>query len=229
MGQIIAIGGGGLSGTTRYVLERYILAQTGKPRPKVCLLPQASAEAGSVIGQFFTAMVELDAYPSWVSLFGRVQVGWQDHLLSQDVIYVGGGNTRSLLALWREWGMDEVLRQALDRGIILAGVSAGAVCWFEQCVTVSVPPIAVIPGLGFVAGSFCAHYDSQPQRRPQYLRMIEAHQVKGGFALQDDTALHLVDGELQQVITARREARVLRVSHDGVTAVESTLDYQYLS
>jgi len=229
MAHIIAIGGGGLSKMDHYVLERYILEQTGKDRPRVCYLPQASAESESAILNFFQAMIELDAHPSWVSLFGRVEVGWQDHLLSQDVIYVGGGNTRSMLALWREWGIDAVLKQALDRGIILAGVSAGAICWFEQCVTDSVWPLGSLQGLGFVAGSCCPHYDGEPERRPSYLRMIERGAVKDGYALQDGTAAHIVDGALQQVITSQPQARAFYVYRDGTMAIEKELDYQYLA
>jgi len=104
--------------------------------------------------------------PSWTSLFGIVKPGWREHLLAQDIIYVGGGNTRSMICLWREWGADEVLREAYEAGILLCGVSAGAICWFEQGVTDSVWPLGVLPCLGLLPGSCCPHYDSEAERRP---------------------------------------------------------------
>ncbi len=136
MQQIIAIGGGGYaSRPSDFVLEEYILAQANASRPKVCYLPQAGGESREYIVRFYEAFTKLGALPSWFSLFGRVAGDWPAHLLDQDVLYVGGGNTRSLLALWREWGVDIVLRQALEQGVVLAGVSAGAICWFQQGIT----------------------------------------------------------------------------------------------
>ena len=126
--QIIASGGGGFGRTLETLpQERYILEQCGAERPKVAFLPQASCEDGGYVASFYEAFTRLGAEPTTVSLFGVVKPEWQERLLSQDVIYVGGGNTRSMLALWREWGVDQVLRQAWENGTILAGVSAGVI------------------------------------------------------------------------------------------------------
>src|SRR5437879_2510281 len=117
MRQIIAIGGGGFGGSDKtLLLERYLLEQiqnrADKAAPRVCFLPQASAESSEYITRFYETFCSLGALPSWISLFGRVEDNWKEKLLAQDLIYVGGGNTRSMLSLWREWGMDKVLVEA---------------------------------------------------------------------------------------------------------------------
>ncbi len=137
--QIIAIGGGGFTNPDKSMkLEQYILRQCGSVNPKICFLPQASAESQDYVVKFYDCFNKLGAKPSWISLFGRVESSWKEKLLEQDIIYVGGGNTKSMLALWRVWGMEDVLLQAYQKGIILSGISAGAICWFEQCVTDSI-------------------------------------------------------------------------------------------
>lgn len=207
--QIIARGGGGFSkNPVEARFEQYLLQQTGKERPKVCFLPQASNENRDYITRFFELFCALPAQPSWLSLFGRVEPGWQEHLLQQDLIFVGGGNTRSMLALWREWGVDTVLRQAYEQGIVLAGSSAGAICWFEYGITDSVWPLGVLPGLGFLPGSCCPHYDDEPERKPAYSAMTKMGKVVPGIALDSYAAAHYVDGELYAVITAPNKKAV---------------------
>lgn len=200
--QIIAIGGGGFGRTgTPTALETYLVAQTGKQQPKVCFLPQASAESHDYIERFKQTFNALNAQPTWVSLFGRVNPDWKEILLAQDLIYVGGGNTRSMLALWREWGVDDILRQAYDQGTVLAGVSAGALCWFEQCITDSVWPLGVINGLGLIKGSCCPHYDSEPERRPTFTAKVAAQEVQPGIGLEDGVAAHFIDGNLAKIVS----------------------------
>jgi len=229
MQQIIAIGGGGYaSRASDLVLEDYITAQSNAARPKVCYLPQAGGEAREYIVRFYEAFTKLGAQPSWFSLFGRVAADWSDFLLAHDILYVGGGNTRSMLALWREWGVDGVLRRALEAGIVLAGVRAGAICWFEQGITDSNDQLGVLDCLGFVGGSCCPHYDSEPERKPACQALIAQGQALAGFALDDGAAVHMVDGQLKQVITARVEARGYRIDRQGNEAVESVLPAVYL-
>jgi len=148
-----------------------------------------------------------------VSLFGIVKPGWRERLLEQDVIYVGGGNTRSMLCLWREWGVDEVLREAYNKGILLCGVSAGAICWFEQGVTDSVWPLGVLPCLGLLPGSCCPHYDSEEERRPSFLRMTRETAILPGLALDDLCMAHFVDDELHRIISASEAAQAYRVDN----------------
>jgi len=225
--HIVAMGGSSAD-PANPLLERYLLRLTNQQQPRVCFLGQASAESADYTVNFYHSFTRLGAIPSHVSLFGRVQQGWREHLLSQDVIYVGGGNTRSMLALWREWGVDEVLAQAADRGIILAGVSAGMICWFEQAVTDSVWPLGIINGLGYLPGSACPHYDGEPERRPTYLRMIEDGIALPGLALQDGVAAHFVDGDLHQVVTSRRGSQGFYVSVQNGEVVEEPLQTRFL-
>src|SRR4051794_28720269 len=139
--QIIALGGGGLSlAPEDLALAGYVLYQSGKERPKVCFIPTASGDSDRDIRRFYECFCTLPCQPRHLSLFAPPSDDLEIFVLDQDVIYVGGGNTRNLLALWREWGLDQMLRTACDRGIVLAGVSAGSICWFEQGVTDSLTP-----------------------------------------------------------------------------------------
>jgi peptidase E len=221
MQQIIAIGGGGYAAqASDIVLEEYVLAQTHVPRPKVCYLPQAGGESREYIVRFYEAFTRLGAMPSWFSLFGRVAEDWQASLLSHDVLYVGGGNTRSMLAVWREWGVDVVLRQALEQGIVLAGVSAGAICWFEQGINDAGDPLR---GLGFLAGSCCPHYSGDPDHTLAYRERVARGQALPGLALDDGAAAHFVDGQLSQIVTARPEARGYQLVRQHDNALETVL------
>lgn len=227
--QIIALGGGGFSMEPHdLTLDRYILEQVGVERPKVCFLGQASAESPIYVTRFYDAYTKLDARPSWFSVFGSVTNDWRDFLLDQDMIFVGGGNTRSMLALWREWQIDDALREAYENGVVLAGISAGAICWFEQGVTDSVWPLGVMPCLGLLPGSACPHYDGESDRRPAYTRMVKEGMAMAGLALDDSAAAHFVDGELKQIVTASQQARGYRVEKIGGEAVETSLDRVYL-
>lgn len=227
MKQFVAMGGSSPD-PANPLLERYILRLTNQQHPRVCFLGQASAESAEYTVKFYEVFTRMGAIPSHLSLFGRVPQGWQEHLLAQDVIYVGGGNTRSMLALWREWGVDEVLAQAAERGTLLAGVSAGMICWFEQAVTDSVWPLGIIRGLGFLPGSACPHYDAEPERRPTYIRMIEDGIAMPGLALQNAVAAHFVDGELHEVVSAKRGSQGFYVSVQDGAVTESPLQTRFL-
>lgn len=153
----------------------------------------------------------------------------EDFLLEKDAVYVGGGNTRSMLVLWRDWGLDSYLRKAYDRGILLAGLSAGANCWFEQCSTDSVPgALRMLPGLGFLAGSFCPHYDGEAARRPAFHRLLAEDKIKPGFAAEDGAALHFVNEQLIGAVSSRPSAQVYRVEKQAGQVVEERLVIQYL-
>lgn len=230
MKQIVALGGGGFSmEPDNLVLDQYILNLTGKERPKVCFLPQASVESQIYVVNFYKAFTELNAIPSWLSLFGSVPHDFADSLLQQDVIYVGGGNTKSMLALWRAWGVDEILKQAYQNGTILAGISAGAICWFEECVTDSVYPLGTIDGLGLLKGSACPHYDGEADRRPKVLELIKDNEILPCTALYDYAASHYIDGELHKVITSRENAKAFHVSLIDGDAHETPLKTEFLS
>lgn len=209
MRQIIALGGGFSTEPGSPALDHYVLAQTGKKTPKVCFLPTASADSQDYIDRFYAAFSPLSCEPSHQPLFDSPPRDIPQFLLSQDVIYVGGGNTKNMLAIWRAWGLDEVLRTAWERGIVLCGISAGALCWFDAGSTDSVPgALTPLRGLGFLQGSFSPHYDSEPGRRSAFHRMIFDGALPPGVALDDGVALHYVERQLNRVVR----------SHDGPTA-----------
>jgi peptidase E len=142
-----------------------------------------------------------------------------------DIIYVGGGNTRSMLAVWREWGVDDILRDAWQNGTILCGPSAGAICWFEQGTTDSLPgSVTPVTGLGFLSGSCCPHYDGEPMRRPAYLRMIGDGTLKDGYALDDFVGILVRGDKVVEVISARTGARAYYVQRQGGEVIETPLD-----
>lgn len=223
MAQIIAIGGAGFADEDLKLI-RYIIQQTGKERPKACFLPQASAENQDYVTMFFSVFERFNCPCTWLSLFGRVSVDLEALLLEQDIIYVGGGNTKSMLALWRAWNVDHILEKAMNNGTILCGSSAGGICWFEQCVTDSLWPLVGIGGLGFLPGSACPHYDGEPERRPTYLRMVENGEVVPGIALCDSAAAHYVDGTLKQVVIARPDAKAFYVGKTNGKTEEKPIE-----
>ncbi|OGT07423.1 MAG: hypothetical protein A2X78_01035 [Gammaproteobacteria bacterium GWE2_37_16] len=223
MKQIIAIGGGGFrSEKSNLKIEKYLLAQTKRERPKICLLPQASREAEGYILKFFETFVKFGAEPSWVSLFGKVEDSWKKTLLEQDIIYVGGGNTKSMIALWKTWELDKVLLEAYNKGIILSGSSAGGICWFEQGITDSVWPLGTVEGLGFLEGSFCPHFVTEPERQQVYRDKVNTGEIKPGLALDDEMAAHFIDGKLGRIITgvAGRKALKIEVGKEVVLDVK---------
>lgn len=159
MKHIIAMGHGGFSmDANNLVLDHYVCEQSGKAHPSVCFLPQASGEAPNYIINFYKAFTTLEAKPSHLSLFRPPTSDLESFILDKDIIYVGGGNTKSMLALWREWELDIILRKAWEQGVVLAGLSAGAICWFEQGSTDSIPGrLSALDCLGYLPGSYCPH------------------------------------------------------------------------
>lgn len=206
--QIISIGGGGFYRAAENLeLEKYIIRQSGAENPRVAFVPTASGEPDHYIASFYAAFLKLGCRPSVLTLFKRTP-DLRSFLLAQDVIYVGGGNTKSLLAVWRDWGVAEVIREAWESGVVLAGVSAGAICWFEQGLTDSfsdgLRPLAC---LGFLSGSCCPHYDGEPQRRPSYHRLLASGDISAGVAIEDWTGVHFKEREIYKVISSKRGAR----------------------
>ena len=231
MKQIIAMGGGGFSmEPDNLALDRYVLRQTQKPVPSVCFLPTASADSESYCLRFLAAFSTFECRPSYMSLFKLPTKDIEGFLLSNDVIYVGGGNTKSMLALWREWGLDVILRKAWEQGVVLAGLSAGAICWFEQGITDSIPgDLTALPCLGLLAGSCCPHYDGEAERRPQYHRLLGEGIVESGYALDDGAAVHFLNDSIHEAVSSRPHARAYYVRHDNGQVTEQPLPIRYLN
>ena len=224
------MGGGGFSMEPENpLLDEFVLGLTGKVHPRVCFLATATGDSERYLANFYTAFAEQTA-ASHLPLFVRDGRDPREHLLQQDVIYVGGGNTANMLAIWRLHGVDEILREALAGGAVLCGLSAGAICWFECSVTDSFGPLAPLQdGLGFLPGSACPHYDGEVDRRPAYHALVGDGTLTAGHAADDGAALHFKGTELVEAVSSRPEARVYRVERgaDG-SAVETALPTRYL-
>jgi dipeptidase E len=218
-GQILAMGGGGFMAEPDSALDRFLLSLSNAERPRVCFLPTPSGDADRAIAAFFEAFSGRNCEPSCLRLFGMPERP-AEHLAAQDVIYVSGGNTANALALWRLHGIDVALRAAWERGAVLGGVSAGANCWFESCVTDSFGPglDALYGGLGILPGSFCPHYDGEERRRPAYRDLVE-NGFPSGYAADDCAAFHFVGSELREVVSSRPGAFGYRVEPDAETAI----------
>ena len=209
-------------------LDAYVLALSGTPRPKICFLPTASGDAATYITKFYEAFGER-AEAVHVALFGRPRTDIAALLTSQDIVYVGGGNTANMLAVWRVHGVDRMLKAAWERGVILTGVSAGMICWFEAGVTDSFGPLAALrDGLGFLSGSACPHYDGEMDRRPTYQSLVRAG-FPEGYAADDGAALHFIGTALETCVAGRPGARVYRVGVADEVAVETPLPVRVLS
>jgi dipeptidase E len=225
--QIVAMGGGGFAvkGAPRS-LHRYILALSGKGRPRVAFVATASGDAPVYVRGFHKRMSQLDCIHVDVPLFfiGSRGPSPAEVLARQDVIFVGGGNTANMLAIWRLHGIDKAMRAAWKRGCILAGASAGMICWFECGVTDSFGPLRELKdGLGFLGGSACPHYDGEVHRRPTYRRLVATKVLPGGVAADDGAALHFVGTRLLRSIASRPGASAYSVVRGKKGFVEQPL------
>jgi peptidase E len=229
MSDIIAIGGAGFLAEPRnYALEKYILEQTGKEQPNVLMIATARGDDAEYVEKFHAAFGALGARTQHLPFFHRTP-DLRSAVLAQDAIFVGGGNTKSMLAVWREWGLPQILELAHERGIVLGGQSAGAICWFEQGVTDSwADRLRPLSCMGFLPGSCCPHYDGEVERRPAYQSMVQNGELKGGYAIEDAVAAHFRDGRLERVVSKKAGAKAYYVCADAGTVKEVALDVTLL-
>jgi dipeptidase E len=218
--RIVAMGGGGFMMDGR-ALDDYVLGLTGKARPRVCFIPTAGGDNAEKVALFHESLGDR-AETAVLSLFWREVDDIERFLGAQDVIYVSGGNTANMLAVWRLHGVDAALRRAWEAGVVLCGLSAGANCWFEGCSTdsfgVGLEPMN--DGLAFLPGSFCPHYDGEPLRQPTYTRWVAEGALPPGWAADDGVALCFEGTELAEAISERDGGRAFRVEADGERPLE---------
>jgi len=210
--HIVAMGGGQWPDDPIY---RYIFELTGAARPKVLSVPTATGDDDRSVAAFFRAFPAGRWEPTVLALFERTVRDLRSFVLSHDVVLAGGGNTVNMLAVWRAHGLDEILREAWDAGVVLAGGSAGANCWFEASTTDSFLLGRADPltdGLGIVPGSFCPHFDSEPARRPEFHRLVGEGVLPPGIACDDLAAVHLVGDEVAEVLASDQGACARRVA-----------------
>jgi len=212
-GHIIAIGGGGFGRNPNHrKIEKYILKLTGKEKPNIVFIPTASAENQAYIIQFYKCFTKMSCEPSHVTFFQRTPK--LDSIINKaDVIYVGGGNTKSMLAVWQEWKLDKLLLKAYNNGKILCGVSAGAICWFEQGITDSwASNINVMDCLGFLPEMACPHYQEEKDRRPDVHKMLKQGRCGPGWAIDGGAAVHFKNGKYYKSIQFYSDSYVHYVS-----------------
>ncbi|RDI64004.1 Type 1 glutamine amidotransferase-like domain-containing protein [Nocardia pseudobrasiliensis] len=208
----IVLLGGGFLGDRDARLDEYVLANVESDCPRVCFLPTAGGDARQDIERFYAAFEGSHCVPGHLSLFHDIPDDIAAVVAAHDVFYVGGGSTANLLVVWRLHGLDRLLAEAYRRGAMLCGISAGAACWFDGCVTDSFGPMRELhDGLGLLPGSFCPHFDSEPDRAPLYTRAVATGSLPGGWALDDGAAVLFRDEQPVDVVATTAESSLLRV------------------
>ena len=202
-------------------------------RPTVLYLPTAQGDSYDSIARFHNAFERFNCTPRVLAVFRpawrRQPEDFEAAIVSSDIVYVAGGNTRAMIAVWREFGIDIALRKAWERGVVLAGVSAGALCWFEEGHTDSDPRgLAKMGCLGFLKGSFSCTFNDDPRRRPSYMELVRSGQIKPGYAVDTGAALHFVDHGLHKAVSSRPNAGARRFSAEKGDLEESPLTVEYL-
>jgi len=230
---VLAVGGGMLMPRDAVPLQvKYAIELTGQARPRLCVLNTAVGDDPNAYLRFYDRLAETPARVRHLALFPMPNVtDPEDLLMSQDVIFVGGGSVANMVAVWRVHGIDEILRKAWHAGIVLAGSSAGGICWFEGGTTDSfgmrLRPFT--DGLGMLPGSFCPHYNSEQERRPLYRRLVADGTLPDGVACDDGAGAHYVDETLAELVADRPGANAYRVAADGAgAAFETVLDVRFL-
>lgn len=235
---MLAIGGMradgiGLTADGVPLLMHYAAQLSGRVVPKICIINTAAGDDAAGYMRMYSALSALPSRVSHLQLFPMPNVlDISDFMLNQDVVFVGGGSVANMLAVWRVHGLDEVLRQAWHAGVILAGVSAGAICWFSGGTTDSfgaeLRPFT--DGLAMLPASYCPHYDSEPRRRPLYQALVADGALPAGIACDDGAAAHFIDGSLAEVVADRPNARgyLVEPESDG-RAIETKAETRLLA
>jgi dipeptidase E len=211
---------------------KYAAAMTKKAEPRLCYLPTASGDDPSLIERWYeqcsTLNVKAFVQRMFISSYEQ-KSSFEEVLLSMDCIVVGGGNTLNMMAIWKAQGIDKILRSAWEKGIVLAGGSAGSLCWFEEGTTDSRPKeISKVECLGFLKGSHCPHYDSEVTRRPMYHNYIKRKELKAGYACDDKAAIYFEDNEVKKVIAQNAESNAYYVFEENGEVKERILEKEVI-
>ena len=200
-GHIIAIGGGGFGrNPNEPIIENYILNLSNSQKPNITFFPTASAENSDYIVNFYTAFSSLNCNAKHISLFKNTP-NLESIIRDSDIIYIGGGNTKSMLAVFKEWGLDKLLLKAYKDGKILAGVSAGAICWFDQGITDSWEDgLRVLDCMGILKGVCCPHYDGEVDRKPSVEKFLKSNEIDACFCIEDGAAIHYQNNRFKTAV-----------------------------
>ncbi|MDA9094401.1 peptidase E [Gammaproteobacteria bacterium] len=213
MRQIIAIGGGGFGRVIKDLkIENYIKSQCKSDSPKICFIPTATGDDNQYIENFYKAFDSIGCKTSHIDFFKRT-INLEEHIKKQDIIFVGGGNTKSMLAVWKDWGLDALLEEAYKNGVIMCGVSAGAICWFNKGITDSwADDLAIMDCLGFVDGVCCPHYDEEPTRRPYVKDSLDNADFDECMGVEGNAALHIINEESYKSVNFGDNKNSYRIS-----------------
>ena len=222
--QIIAIGGGGFGRNPGIgIIEKYILEQSKKDIPNICFIPTATGDDESYKVSYYATLTKLNCNPTHLDFFKRTP-NLEKIIQKQDVIFVGGGNTKSMLAVWRDWGLDKILKEAYESGTIMSGVSAGAICWFEKGITDSwANELNIMNCLGFTKGNCCPHYDEEKERKPSLSRFILDKKIDECFAIEGGCALHMKNDEVYKAVSFKEKKNSLLVKNESGRIIENVL------
>ena len=226
--QIIAIGGGGFGRNPgEGIIENYILNQSNAKKPNICFIPTATGDNEAYKNNYYATFTKLNCNPVHLDFFKRTP-DLENLINEQDVIFVGGGNTKSMLAVWKDWGLDLILHEAYKNGVVMSGVSAGAICWFEQGITDSwAEDLVVMDCLGFIGGACCPHYDEEPQRKPSLNKFLTKKVLNSCYAVDGGCALHIQDEKVfKSVVFSKNKNSFLVELKDNKVAEKpySTID-----
>ncbi|HSI70931.1 MAG TPA: peptidase E [Gillisia sp.] len=211
---------------------KYLISLTGKENPKICFLPTPMGDSEAYINKWFEIAKELPIQPFVQKVFvssAEQKTPFEDTLLQMDAILVTGGNTLNALALWQAHCIDIVLKKAWEKGIVLSGPSAGAICWFEEGLSDSRPAkYTAVKGLGFLKGSNCPHYHTEADRRPLFLKMIEEGGLLPGYACDETAGLYFEGTQLKRVITQNKADKAYKVFVSKGKVVETALESELI-
>ncbi len=236
--RILAIGGGGfLMVDAPSSIDQFIAELTGREKPKVCFISTPSGDSIEMIDKFYAAFEPLGCEATHLAFFRKPFrsslpiADFAEPLLRQDAVFVGGENTKSALAVWREWNLDRVLAEAWRRGILLSGMSAGALCWFEEGLTDSYWGAGLKPlqCLGLLPGGCCVHYNSEPERRTRFHEEVARGIAIPRVAIDDGAAILYSDTRAQEVVSWHPGAGAYQVVVEHGKVVERAYDVRTIA
>jgi aminopeptidase N len=221
--NIIAIGGGGFGRNPgEGIIEEYILKQTKKKRPNICFIPTATGDNEAYKVNYYATFSKLNCNPTHLDFFKRTP-DLKRLIADQDAIFVGGGNTKSMLAVWREWQLDKILKKAYKNGTVMSGVSAGAICWFQNGVTDSWDSnLQIMPCMNFIKGTCCPHYDEEPERKPTVKKLISNNKAKSIYAVDGGAALHIKNEKNFKSVSFKKHKNAYEVTLDKNNIIENS-------
>ena len=222
--NIVAIGGGGFGRSLGSLeIEKYIISLISKKRPRICFIPTASGDSSLYKLNFYSAFSKLDCITSHIDFFSRTE-NLEEKVLTQDIIYVGGGNTKSMLAVWKEWNLHNILRDAYEKGIVMSGVSAGAICWFEKGITDSfAEELNIIDCLGLVEGISCPHFDEEKEREAYVNDVIQRELIESCICIEGNCALHIKNDFEYSSIDFGNGKKCFRVTKDNNNLIKEII------